>query len=91
MRFVMTGIAKMEGVHILRDDLIALANSKGHVVDTKVLGAYTDYLVTDSPERLTKKRTTAAYYNIPTISTEEFVDMMGGEIELPRTMGSGAA
>lgn len=84
--FVLTGIARFDGLHILRDDLIAYAKSKGHVVRGKV-DIYTDYLVTDS-EKMTQKRKAAEAAGCDIITTKEFIDMLGGDIELTKTMAA---
>jgi NAD-dependent DNA ligase len=86
MRFVITGKAWIDGQWVYRDDLKALAQKQGHSVDNQVHYG-TDYLVTDDPERLTKKRRDAALYGIPILTSDEFLDMMGGEIELSSTLG----
>lgn len=86
MRFVLTGVAKIKGFHILRDDLIASAAAKGHHVDKRVYFG-TDYLVTDLPDKMTIKRKTAKSLDVPVISTTEFIDMAcGGEVELIKTL-----
>jgi len=83
--FVFTCIGQMEGMHILRADLEALAKSKGNFVKNKVT-CLTDYLVTDSTIK-TQKRKTADAWQIPIVTTAQFIDMMGGEIELKETLG----
>lgn len=89
MRFVLTGIAKYDGMHILRDDLVAYAQEKGHYVDSRVFFG-TDYLVTDST-KLTVKRKAAKSYSVPVITTEEYIELLGGDIELPRTLAKMAS
>jgi NAD-dependent DNA ligase len=86
MRFVITGKAWISGQWVYRDDLKALAHKQGHGVDHCVLPD-TDYLVTDDPGRMTQKRRDAALYGIPILTSDEFLDMMGGEIELSSTLG----
>ena len=85
MRFVLTGIAKVAGTHIMRADLIKLATSKGHKVDPKVAW-HTDYLVTDSA-KWTEKRRMANMLNTSIITTNDYIDLLGGEIELDKTLG----
>lgn len=71
---------------VLRADFEELAKSKGHSVDNAVSWD-TNYLVTDDPGRMTKKRKAAQQLNVPVIDSESFLQMMGGQIELKNTLG----
>ena len=86
MRFVLTGIARFGEMHVLRDDLIASAKDAGHYVDPRVTLA-TDYLITNYPDKQTRKRKDADKYGVPVISTQEFIELVGGKLELHRTLG----
>lgn len=88
MRVVLTGIARQGDLHVLRDDLIQAAHSQNISVDAKVR-TYTDYLVTDST-RKTRKRIDAEMYGVKIITTSEFIDLLGGQIEIPRTIARAA-
>lgn len=84
MRFTLTGKAMVNGLWIYRGDLMSLAHKQGHFIDGKVLWD-TAYLVTDTPDRWTQKRRDANNLHVPIISTEKFIDMMGGKIEFKHT------
>ncbi len=88
MRFVITGKAWVHGMWIYRDDLKALAHKQGHQVHPQIAHGV-DYLVTDTPEKMTQKRRDAIEYGIPVCSSTDFLDMIGGQIELTSTLGVG--
>lgn len=90
MRVVLTGIARSSTLHILRDDLIASAHAQGIAVDS-VVRYNTSYLITDSDKK-TVKRKRAELFGVPIISTDKFIeDVLGGEIEIPRTLSRGSS
>lgn len=89
MRFVLTGIARYDGMHILRDDLVAYAHKHEHIVDKRVYFG-TDYLVTDSANYTVKMKAAKAL-TIPIITTKAFIKLLGGELEIPLTLAKMAS
>jgi NAD-dependent DNA ligase len=78
MRIVFTGPAKVEGLHLERKYLVALARDKGHEVQTKV-DASTDWLVTNeefTAKRCTRKMLAASQNKVTRISPAEFLKQM---------------
>lgn len=87
MNFVFTGPAIVNGLHLERKYLIALASEKGHKVQKSVTSE-TDFIVCD-PIKFTKKMKTkkitdamklAGASSVPTIKTmdyEKFLKKMG--------------
>ncbi len=86
MRFVITGKAYINGQWVYRADFERLAEKQGHYVN-KVVDGFTDYLVTDHLDKWTQKRLAADWHGTKIISSEEFLDIMGGTIELTSTLG----
>lgn len=79
--FVFTGPATVKGMHLVRENLVNLAQSKGHRVATSLVRG-TDYLVTSTPNSGSRKNMTALRYGTKVITPEQFITMMGGRIEL---------
>lgn len=79
MRIVFTGPAKVEGIHLERKHLIALANSRGHQVQNKV-DATTDWLVCSdefiNQRTSAKLRAYGASARTQRITPAQFLDKM---------------
>lgn len=76
-----TGPATVRGAHIVRENLVRLAESQGLRVVTSV-GRGTDYLVTSTPQSGSRKNTAAQRCGTKLITPHEFIQMCGGKIEL---------
>ena len=79
--FAFTGPATVAGTHLVRENLINLAVSKGHRVATSLTRSVT-YLVTSTPNSGSRKNRTADAYGVQRITPTEFIELLGGKIEL---------
>lgn len=75
MNFVFTGTGYLNGVHVKRDLLVDMLNSKGHSMG-KAVTYGTNYLVFGDDAPSTVKRRKAESLGITEIPYSEFFDLM---------------
>lgn len=84
MRFVFTGPAMVDGIHFKRDNLVQLAEEKGHQVSKSVKPGV-DFLVVDedfvvnhaTKTSATTKMRDSAKYQIPRMTPRKFLELVG--------------